>query len=66
MNGFDWYAILIWVISWFTFWSFSWNTPLTGTLGGTAGEFAFMNIYARVLNDYLFKFTSFNSWLAAE
>ena len=37
LNGYDWDAFFIWVISWFTCWSFSWYAPLTGTLGGTAG-----------------------------
>ena len=57
MNGFDWGELFIWVTSWFTYWSFFWPTSLTGTLGSTAGVFAFMNISARVLND-LFPFPS--------
>ena len=43
--GFDCGALLILIPSWFTSWSFFWPTSLTVTLGGTAGEFAFLNIY---------------------
>ena len=64
VNGFDWDAIFIWDIYWFTSWSFSWNTPLTGTLGGTDGGFEFMNIYARFLNYPLSLFLSLTIRLA--
>ena len=53
VNGFDWDDIFIWVLSWFTCCSFYCNAPLTGTLGGTAGGLAFMNISASVLNALL-------------
>ena len=42
--GFDYGVILILVPSWFTSWSFFWLTYMTGTFGGTAGGFAFLNI----------------------
>ena len=58
MNGFDCGVLLIWVPYWFTYWSFFLPTSLTGALGGTAGEFAFLNISARVLNDSFCPFPS--------
>ena len=63
VNGFDWDAFFIWVISWFTCWSFSWYTPLTGNLGGTAGGVAVLNISARGLNPSLCAFPNFTSGL---
>ena len=63
-NGFDWYAFFIWFLSRFTFWSFSWYAPLTGTLGGTAGGVAFMNIYDMYLNDSLCEFPGLDSGIA--
>ena len=64
VNGFDWDTIFILVLSWFTCWSFYWNSPLTGTLRGTTGGFAFLNISATVLNFSLSPFPSLNSGIA--
>ena len=59
-------ALFIWDISWFTCVSFSWATYLTGILGSTAGELAFLNISYRVMNEYLCPFPIFNSGLAGD
>ena len=64
VNGFDWDAYLIWVISWFTSWSFSWNSPLIGTLRGTAGGIAFLNISARDINTSLCELTILTSGIS--
>ena len=66
VNGFDWYAISIWVMYWITCWSFSWYAPLTGTLGGTAGGFAFLNISAGVLNVSVCPFPSLTSGISGD
>ena len=53
---FIWYGFLIFLNYWFTCWSFSWYAPLDGTLRGTSGEVAFLNISARYPNDSLSAF----------
>ena len=63
-NRFDWDAIFIWDVSWFSCLSFSWISSLTGTLGGTAwggGGGVFLNISARVINTSLYAFPIFTS-----
>ena len=66
VNGFDWDKYFILVDSWFTCWSFSWYAPLTGTLGGAAGEVSFPNISARDFNASLCEFPSLTSGLAGD
>ena len=64
VNGFYLDEFFIWVLSWFTRWRFTWYAHLTGTLGGIAGEVAFMNIPSRDINASLCAFTSVSSGLA--
>ena len=64
MNGFAWYALLIWALSWFTSLGFSWTTSLTSTLRGIAGGLDFMNISSRVLYDSLYPFPILDSGLS--
>ena len=59
MTGFYCGVLFIWVPSWFTYWSLFSLTSLTGTLGGTAGGFAFLNILARFFNASLCPFPNF-------
>ena len=60
-KGFYWDAFFTWVYYWLTCWSFYWYAPLTGNIGGTAGEVAFPNISTRDLNDSLCEFPSVTS-----
>ena len=64
VTGFDWVAIFMWDLSWFTSLSFSWTTSLTGTFGVTSGGLNFLNIYASVLNESLCPFNNFTSGIS--
>ena len=61
MTGFDWDALFIWDLSWFTCLSFSWATYLTGILEITAGGLDFLNISDRDINASLCVFNCLNS-----
>ena len=64
VNGFDWDALFILSLSWFTSFSFSWTTSLTGTLRGTAREVGFLNISARFISASLCPSPSFTSGIS--
>ena len=64
MTGFYWGALFIWAIYWFTSMSFSWTPSLTGTLGGTAGGMAFLDVSVKVLNTSLLLFSSLISGIS--
>ena len=64
VTGFDWDALFIWDLSWFTSLSFSWTASLTGTFGGTARGLDFTDICAKFIIASLCPSTSFTSGLA--
>ena len=66
MNGFDCGSLFMRVPYWLTSWSFFWPTSLTGTVGGNAGGFAFLNIYARFFNDFLCPFPDLTKGLVGD
>ena len=61
----NWTIYLVgFLIVFFACWSFSGYASSIGTLGGTAGEVGFPNIYARYINASFCTFTSVNIGLA--